>query len=114
MKAFIAVCAVALLSGCTKYYKAGASQQDYDRDDTACTAESYQVAPVTLGSATIGRGYVAPGYSTCTGDYGVVNCTTTGGAYVAPTQLTFDQNTAARRSLYRSCMYSRGWTEKSD
>ncbi len=106
--------AVFLLSGCTTWYKPGATQQDFDQDKAACVAASYVEFPVATTTIRTGAGYTTPVQTNCQsfsyGNNSQMNCTSTGGEYRPPPTLFMDQNIGARNAAFRSCMYGRGYT----
>lgn len=113
MKALISLFILSVLSGCTTWYKTGATKQDYDVDSAGCVSSAYNAAPPVITPSQVGSGYQQPSYTNCTGGYGSVNCVTTGGQYIPPATIYVDQNAPAQKASFTSCMYRNGWTTQN-
>ena len=109
---------VVLCNGCATYrwFKPGASPEDFRRDALACLTWALQIAPEAMTPIPLGQGYTNPVQTNCTTDYAggrsVINCTSTGGEYVPPPVMHVDQNTRARDTALLMCMYGRGWSKQ--
>ena len=67
--------------------------------------QAAQVYPVAM---TSGAGYHTASQTRCTTSYGVTNCTTMPGSYVAGAQT--DSNLIPRIGFHMSCLQGRGYT----
>ncbi len=124
MKKLLSLTLISLLTGCVQtWYKPGATQTEFNSDDTYCRTVAFSYAPPNISQVEIGNGYVEPAMTNCNGSimgsndgYGGVygtttnNCTTTGGRYVPPPKISVDNNSQARKAAYTSCLYNKGWT----
>lgn len=103
--AVAAASASILLSGCAQKLWFG---QNAQRDLYECQAEASKNYSPALYNSTVGTGYRTPSYTTCNSYGNYANCTTTGGNYVPPTQITLDANQRNRETHFAYCMLSRG------
>lgn len=93
------------LSGCAQKLWFGASSH---RDFYECKQDAARTYSPTMYNATIGNGYKTPSYTTCNAYGNSASCTTTGGNYVPPAQVTLDANQNNRDNHFNYCMVSRG------
>lgn len=113
MKTLIFLFILSVLSGCTTWYKTGATKQDYDVDSAGCVSSAYNAAPPVITSSQVGSGYQQPSDTNCTGVYNSMNCVTTGGQYIPPATIYVDQSAPAQKAAFTSCMYQKGWTTQN-
>jgi hypothetical protein len=79
--------------------------------------------PASVRQVQIAPARRNPAYTNCNGTvqangdgyggaYGTTtnNCTTTGGEYVPPVNISVDDNQNARNAAFQSCMFSNGWS----
>lgn len=93
------------LTGCAQKLWYGTNAQ---RDLYECEMEAARSYAPAMYNTTFGVGYTAPSYTTCNAYGNSANCTTTGGNYVPPAQITLDANDGRRKNHFNYCMVSRG------
>lgn len=106
--AFLALC---VLSGCVTWEKPGGTQATFDADKAQCIVSASQQAPPAPVTTSTGAGYSTPVQTNCYRIGNAMNCTSTGGNYIAPVTTTYDANVVTRGYAFDSCMYSKGYTK---
>lgn len=101
----VAAVAAVFLSGCAQKLWFGQNPQ---RDLYECQAEAARTYSPAMYNTTFGTGYRTPSYTSCNAYGYSATCTTTGGNYVPPAQITLDANEGNRKSHIAYCMTSRG------
>lgn len=93
------------LAGCANHVWVGQNpQQDIDE----CTVEANHRYPPAIYTYQSGVGYTTPVRTSCASNGAYTNCTSTGGAYIPPTQSLADANADNRKTHFDSCMIARG------
>jgi hypothetical protein len=102
--------AALLLAGCAETWtKPGATPQDFDAAEAACTAQANASVPSQRQQVEMSPGYVTPMQMRCSGMGAAANCYPGGGQYVPPVTTTVDRNQNLRRTVIRSCLTEEGW-----
>lgn len=101
-----------LLAGCaTQLYWIGPNAA---RDAAECSLEAASKFAPAMYSQQVGTGYTQPSYTNCSRFGSTATCTTTGGNYVPPVQVTSDANENARNKHAAYCMITRGNRQVSE
>jgi hypothetical protein len=109
-KALVAAAVLSFLAGCSTYYvKPGASTQDFNIDESACTNQATMMYPPVFTQVMVSAGYTTPMQTFCSGSGYYVTCSTVGGDFVPPVYATVDQNAGNRNGALDSCILARGW-----
>lgn len=97
---------IALLTGCAsdKIWVGKNSENDY----YDCQAKASMTYPPSMTTTKLGSGYSSPINTTCSSFNGIVNCTSTGGTYTPPAEITIDINKDKRLAHFGHCMIQRG------
>ncbi len=103
--------AVFLLAGCAETWtKPGATPQEFDAAEAACTARANAAVPPNRQEVQMSPGYVTPMQMRCSGPGPAANCYPVGGQqYVAPATTMVDRNQSLRRTVIRECLTEGGW-----
>lgn len=104
--AIVSITAIAI-SGCAGFgwSKPGGTQMDFDSDNMHCTRESASLYPTVMVNS--GLSYQAPVITNCSSYGSQINCFSTPGASVPPTQT--DANALARIMYWDMCIRAQGW-----
>lgn len=122
------------LGGCSTYswYKSGATQQEWARDNSDCQLASARAFPAVRENIVLKQGYRTNEITNCSGGSsgsisptyigggatlntsGTVNCVTNPSQYVPPVVYVTDINEEARGDAFNNCMNGRGWQLRRD
>ena len=94
-----------LLTACAQKIWVGKNAEiDYHQ----CQAQASMAYPVAVVTTRVGSGYTSPVNTTCSNSFGTVQCTSTGGNYTPPAEISSDANANRRLAHFGRCMLERG------
>ena len=94
-----------LLTACAQKIWVGKNAEiDYHQ----CQAQASMAYPVAVVTTRVGSGYTSPVNTTCSNSFGTVQCTSTGGNYTPPAEISSDANAQRRLAHFGRCMIERG------
>ena len=70
---------------------------------------AYSSIPPAYQAVSLGGGYTAPTFTTCSGYGYAASCVSTGGGYTPPTVIQIDANANTREQVFSGCMNGDGW-----
>jgi len=105
----IAVSTLLVTACAERWTKPGASPQDFDAAQAACTSSATTLVPRQRQEVQTSPGYFMPMQTRCSGVGPTSNCYAGGGQYVAPATMTVDRNQGLRRAAVRACLQDNGW-----
>ena len=104
------VLSLLLVTACAeRWTKPGASSQDFDAAQAACTSSANTAVPRERQEVQMSPGYFTPMQTRCSGMGPAANCYAGGGQYVPPIITTVDRNQELRRTVVRACLHDDGW-----
>ena len=96
-----------LLTACAQKIWVG---KNAESDYYQCQAQASMAYPVAMVTTRVGSGYTSPVNTTCSNSFGTVQCTSTGGNYTPPAEISSDANANRRLAHFGRCMLDRGNT----
>ena len=94
-----------LLTACAQKIWVG---KNAESDYYQCQAQASMAYPVAMVTTKVGSGYTSPVNTTCSNSFGTVQCTSTGGNYTPPAEISSDANANRRLAHFGRCMLDRG------
>lgn len=94
-----------LLTACAQKIWVG---ENAESDYYQCQAQASMAYPVAIVTTRVGNGYTSPVNTTCSSSLGTIQCTSTGGNYTPPAEISSDANTNRRLAHFGRCMIERG------